>query len=383
MTDRAITPINQSAAVDLSRADIDILKATVLKGATDDQLRFFARACKAKGLDPFSREVHGAVNREGGVELIVGIDGLRHQAEQSNEYAGQEAPVYFGDDGQGLEVWPFGKQRRPVACKVCVRRRKIRAVKDSDGVIQTAADIDVTCAVAVTSEVSRTTSTWERHFLTMLAVRAEAHALRRAFPRQASGLYLRDEIDEDGGTTTVDQSSAIPTHAERKKPSADFVPGQEIVQEDPARKAKFAPARAAAPAAGNRPRSRPGQDPATQGDEEIPGPIDSQADADGVIDAQVVDRGGTITKAELDELIGGDSSELQRPNFDDDDENLVNATANEGRQIHQLKKLLTWTDKEYDEACLEQVGQSGALSMAKTKYMIEHMERLAEARGAA
>jgi phage recombination protein Bet len=353
MSDRQLATINPSAAVvELSTNDLEILKATVLKGANEGQLRLFARACKAKGLDPFSREVYGAVNRDGGVELIVGIDGLRHQAEQSGEYAGQELPVYYDRDGNGREIWLGGKNDRPAACKVCVRRRKIRGNQDAMGMITTAADVDTTCAMVVTSEVSRNTPTWDRHFLVMLAVRAEAHALRRAFPRQASGLYLRDEIDEDAGAVTSDAPAVTPTQDQRKQQDTK-----------PTAKQGAWPA----PPAANRPRSRPGQDPATQGEET---PV---ADEDGVIEATV------ITKERLDELAG----EPPVVSFEDDDEDLVNATANEGKQIHILKRSLGWTDKDYDEACLEQVGQSGALSLARTKYMIEHMERLAEARGAA
>lgn len=183
---------------ELSASDLETLRATVLKGASDAQLRMYARTCRSRGLDPFAKEIHGWAGRDGAVEIVVGIDGLRTLAEGSGEYRGQDGPWYCGQDKEWTEVW-LGPGK-PLASKVCVKREGMEPV----------------CSVALLSECERNTPVWRTQLSTMLAIRAEAQAIRRLFPRQTTGLYAEGELpDPEEAETPVEPSRPAQAHVAR------------------------------------------------------------------------------------------------------------------------------------------------------------------------
>ena len=174
-----IVPVETPGRGTLTPQDLETLRATVFKGATDAQLRLYARTCQSRGLDPFSKEIYGWSGRDGAVEIVVGIDGLRNLAESSGEYRGQLGPWFCGEDGQWTDVWL--SRQPPLAAKVTVLRANHEPMTD----------------IALLSEFKKNTPTWNSMPTRMLAKCAEANAIRRMFPRQASGLYVREEMERD------------------------------------------------------------------------------------------------------------------------------------------------------------------------------------------
>ena len=161
-----------------SREKIDLLKRTIAKDHTDDELKLFLEYCKARSLDPFAREVY-SVKRQGKMTIQVGIDGLRAKAEETGEYDGQEA-YWCGPDGQWVDVWL--KSEPPAAAKVVVYRRG--ATKPYSGIAKwdeykPAGEQDFM---------------WKKMPANQLAKCAEALALRKAFPRNLGGMYSHDEM---------------------------------------------------------------------------------------------------------------------------------------------------------------------------------------------
>lgn len=188
---------------EFNQTQIELIKKTVCKNASNDELAMFLQICKRTKLDPFAKQIF-AVQRGNQMTIQTSVDGLRLIASRSENYAGQVGPLWCGKDGQWKDVWL--EKDPPAAAKVGVLCNQFK---------------EPLWAVATfDSYNNHNNPIWKKMPDMMLAKCAESLALRKAFPQDLSGLYSNEELPAERILPTPEQldsirspdTGAIPVH---------------------------------------------------------------------------------------------------------------------------------------------------------------------------
>ncbi len=168
----AIAKVSTASIGAVTDEQVSLIKRTICKGATDDELALFVATANRLGLEPFARQIF-AVKRGGVMSIQVSIDGFRVVADRTGKYAPGRPTEYEHDDTGKL-----------VAATAYVKKH-------------VAGEWHEIGETSYLSEYQQSSNQlWKTMPRVMLAKTAEARALRRAFPAELSGVYADAEMDQ-------------------------------------------------------------------------------------------------------------------------------------------------------------------------------------------
>lgn len=179
---------------DFSNDQLELIKSTVAKGATNDELKLFLYRCKNMGLDPLKPgQVHFVKYGNNPGSMIVGIDGIRAKASRTGKLAGIKRGVTKDENGKCIGGW----------CEVY----------RSDWQHPAREEVPM-------SEYNTGKAQWQSKPETMIKKVAEVAALRMAFPDDLGGMYAEEEVQRDQVrdarakelTTSVQETTAAPEY---------------------------------------------------------------------------------------------------------------------------------------------------------------------------
>ena len=156
--------------------DLDLVRATVARNATPEQLKLYLYDCRRQRVHPLDNLLHCTI-RGGKYVPITSIDLMRSRAAETGEYAGQDDAVI---------IWnTLGDTPYPEAATVSVYR-----------IVQGQRVAFVATARWNEYKPDNYAGLWGKMPSVMISKCAEALALRKGFPTQLAGLYEQAELDQ-------------------------------------------------------------------------------------------------------------------------------------------------------------------------------------------
>lgn len=204
MTNNGLSAIAEArqpiAIVEYTRDQIELIKRTIAKGLSDDELELFVYQAKRTGLDPFSKQIHAVKRWDDTQQMKVmtiqtGIDGYRLIADRTGLYVpGRDSTYTYDQNGRLKTATAYVKKFSHGEW------HEIAATAFWDEYVQKKKDGGVT-------------KFWREKGHVMLSKCAESLALRRAFPQELSGIYTSEEMSQ---ATEEDDEE----HQQQEKPKA-------------------------------------------------------------------------------------------------------------------------------------------------------------------
>jgi phage recombination protein Bet len=157
---------------------VELIKKTVAENATPDELKLFLYQASRTGLDPLARQIYfqkryNKRRNKYEMTVITGIDGYRLVADRTGQYAGNDDPIFDSEENPRKATVTVYKIIGNVRCPFTASARWDQYYPgDEQGFM------------------------WRKMPHLMLGKCAEALALRKAFPAELSGLYIKEEMDQ-------------------------------------------------------------------------------------------------------------------------------------------------------------------------------------------
>ena len=149
---------------------LKLIKSTVAKGATDDELSLFLYRCKNMGLDPLKPgQIHFVKYGSSPGTIVVGIEGFRLRAASTGKHTGTKRGAMRDTAGKCIGAW----------CEVYRSDWNHPAREETP-----------------LREYNTGKNNWLKMPETMIKKVCEVAALRMAFPDELGGIYSDDEMDQ-------------------------------------------------------------------------------------------------------------------------------------------------------------------------------------------
>lgn len=155
----------------------ELVKSIVFPGCNDNELALFLFECERRGVHPLDRLIFPVARRDGDspnkkITFQCGIDFFRAEAADTGEYDGQDEPVFGAPNKDGF----------PEYATVNVYKKGIER------------PIPGTARWSEFYPGDKQGFMWRKMPFHMLSKCAEVLALRKAFPKRLSGLYIPEEM---------------------------------------------------------------------------------------------------------------------------------------------------------------------------------------------
>lgn len=188
---------NEIVRFELDQTKVELLKRTICKGSTDDELALFVHVCRRTGLDPFMRQVYAikrwdAESRRESVVFQTGIDGYRLIAERTERYMPGREPTFEYVDGKLLKATAYIQKLDKLG-----KWHEVSSSAFYDEYVGTKKD-------------GTPNTFWKNKPHVMLSKVAEALALRKAFPADLSGVYTAEEMGTEEPAQDDTTKSKVP-----------------------------------------------------------------------------------------------------------------------------------------------------------------------------
>jgi len=164
---------------------IQLIRDTVAKGATPDELKLFLYRCKNMGLDPLKPgQIYFIKYGTSAGTIVVGIEGFRSKAVRTGKLTGIQRGVIRDEKGKCIGAWAE-----------VYRADWTKPAREEVSLSEYVADKPI----------------WRKMPEAMIKKCAEAAALRMAFPDDLGGIYAPEEMDQAENLPRIapEQPSAI------------------------------------------------------------------------------------------------------------------------------------------------------------------------------
>lgn len=201
--------MSQICLQNLDREKIELLKTTICKGATDDELKLFIHACNHTRLDPFIKQIYAVKRWDSNLKreamtIQVGIDGLRLIAERTGKYAPGPEPTFVFDGNGGL-----------VSATAYVKKQT------EDGTWHTVSATAFYAEYCQRNKDGNPIAMWRTMPCGQTAKCAESLAIKRCFPNDTSSVYTKEEMDQADNMSA--QMPADPPITEQQAKELEFL----------------------------------------------------------------------------------------------------------------------------------------------------------------